>query len=247
MSNPLHFLTLTVAAHKQDVSPSLIDGRHGAEKASSSFLYQSRLWTFCGLNMGTWRGLRVAFLVGSLLMLLLIIVYWDDVRGFDLYPLQDTKHESRHSDCRPQTTTEHSQTLVTSGAQMTASFAVPTNISSTVLAPVGTGGPTEKHKEDQRKEAMEKEEKDAGSVDCREQRERKQRIIEVCAGAKSVEFPGRTRAFEQIPNRELDHLIVDDKHRIIYCYVPKASVCVCVLLWVIFTCVNVSEQNNKDI
>uniref|UniRef100_A0A3Q3W7K9 Carbohydrate sulfotransferase n=1 Tax=Mola mola TaxID=94237 RepID=A0A3Q3W7K9_MOLML len=61
-------------------------------------------------------------------------------------------------------------------------------------------------------------------VDIEEDQEaRKKRIADMCSGKDSVEFPGRTRAFEQIPNRELDHLIVDDTHQIIYCYVPKVA------------------------
>ncbi|XP_077460887.1 carbohydrate sulfotransferase 12-like [Stigmatopora argus] len=49
---------------------------------------------------------------------------------------------------------------------------------------------------------------------------RKQRIMDVCS---QKYFPGSTPAFEQIPIRELDHLIVDHKHKIIYCYVPKVA------------------------
>ena len=66
------------------------------------------------------------------------------------------------------------------------------------------------------------------STDDREQELRKQRVMDVCSGKNNVEFPERTRAFEQIPNRELDHLIVDDTHQIIYCYVPKVRPFSCV-------------------
>ncbi|XP_044203368.1 carbohydrate sulfotransferase 12-like isoform X2 [Thunnus albacares] len=185
--------------------------------------------------MGTWRGLRVAFIVGSLFMILVIIVYWDDVRGFNLYPLQDPKHSNFY----PQTTTaDPSHSPSTSRARTTSSSVVPTttSISSTTRVPEDTGGTAEKEEEKDKKKGKETQEKrkeetredeeketSRASVDKREQEARKQSIMDVCSGKDTMEFPGRTRAFEQIPNRELDHLIVDDTHQIIYCYVPKVA------------------------
>ncbi|KAM3623303.1 uncharacterized protein V6R79_009766 [Siganus canaliculatus] len=126
-------------------------------------------------------------------MILLIIVYWDDVGGFRLYP----PHEPRRQETTapPQTT---SRTRTSS-----SSTAAP---STAALAPA---------EEEQRREG--------GREGEEQQEERKRRILDVCSGQSGVEFPGRTRAFEQIPNRELDHLIVDDTHQIIYCYVPKVA------------------------
>ncbi|XP_072336928.1 carbohydrate sulfotransferase 12-like [Scyliorhinus torazame] len=54
------------------------------------------------------------------------------------------------------------------------------------------------------------------------QHERKRKIKDVCADS-SITFSGKNRNFEDIPNKELDHLIVDDRHGIIYCYVPKVA------------------------
>ncbi|XP_010784193.1 carbohydrate sulfotransferase 12-like [Notothenia coriiceps] len=177
--------------------------------------------------MGTWRGLRVAFILGSLFMILLIIVYWDDVGGFNLYPLQEPKHESLHP--RATAGSPHS----TSRPQNSSSSPVPTTARSTTLVSEETGGAAEelteeegKEKQEQRQqETREDEEKGRSrtTADNREQEDRKQRIMGVCSGKDAVEFPGSTRPFEQIPNRELDHLIVDDTHQIIYCYVPKVA------------------------
>lgn len=54
----------------------------------------------------------------------------------------------------------------------------------------------------------------------RNQEQRRRLLQEMCAN-DSVVFPGKNRSFDDIPNKELDHLIVDDRHGIIYCYVPK--------------------------
>ncbi|XP_061889241.1 carbohydrate sulfotransferase 12-like [Entelurus aequoreus] len=137
--------------------------------------------------MGSWRDLRLAFILGSFFMVLLIIAYWDDVGGFSLYPRRDHKHQSCSGPGRSNTT--------------------------------GTNQSVARRPED----AVEFEENNGVSDGSWEQMARKQRIMDVCSGKDLLEFPGRTRAFQQIPNRELDHLIVDDTHQIIYCYVPKVA------------------------
>lgn len=56
------------------------------------------------------------------------------------------------------------------------------------------------------------------------QEQRRQLLQEMCTN-DSMAFPGKNRSFDDIPNKELDHLIVDDRHGIIYCYVPKVRRC----------------------
>lgn len=165
--------------------------------------------------MAIWRGLRVAFILGSLVMVLLIIAYWDDVGGPILYPFQDLKHKSFPSGWGPQRTTASPTSFSTVEVQTSASA---TGYSPIAFIPEETD---EKH-------AVEEQMKKEGGEERWSTKEsgqdmRKQRIIEVCSGRGALEFPGRTRAFEQIPFRELDHLIVDDTHQIIYCYVPKVQ------------------------
>lgn len=57
-------------------------------------------------------------------------------------------------------------------------------------------------------------------ITCTNQEQRRKLLQEMCSN-DSVVFPGKNRSFDDIPNKELDHLIVDDRHGIIYCYVPK--------------------------
>lgn len=199
--------------------------------------------------MGTWRGIQVAFILGSLFMVLLIIAYWDDIGGFNLYPLQEHKHESPHSDSHHRASLGPSHSVSTNGSQTSSSFTIPTTAPSMILVPEVTGEAAEKHAEEEGRDNQEQreektredveEERSHTTVDDREQEVRKKRIMDMCSGKDALDFPGRTRAFEQIPNRELDHLIVDDRHKIIYCYVPKVhlprvcvwvSVCMSVLV-----------------
>lgn len=192
--------------------------------------------------MGTWRSLRVAFILGSLFMVLLIIVYWDDIGGFNLYPLQGTKHDSLNSGFFSPTTTSPSHSTSASRARARVSFGLLPTAASKTLIHDEPGISAEEHAEDKQGDAHEqsKEETKQGTEEERscsgadvEQEVRKKRIIDMCSGKDAAEFPGRTRPFEQIPNRELDHLIVDDTHQIIYCYVPKVRL-LCVCLCIVF-------------
>lgn len=165
--------------------------------------------------MATWRGLRVAFILGSLVVVLLIIAYWDEVGGPILYPFKDLKHKSFPSGWGPHRTTASPMSFSTAEVKTSASA---TGYSLTEFIPEET------HEKLEVEDQMKKEGgEERWRTEESEQDLRKQRIIEVCSGTGGLEFPGRTRAFEQIPFRELDHLIVDDTHQIIYCYVPKVA------------------------
>ncbi|XP_015232860.1 PREDICTED: carbohydrate sulfotransferase 12 [Cyprinodon variegatus] len=163
--------------------------------------------------MGTWRGLQVAFVLGSLFMVLLIIAYWEDVGRPSLYPFQDLKHKSLLPGWGTKSTTVSPPSLSTVQVQPRASVNAYNN--GDLI-----------QEETAEKLAGEEQVKKGGNERRREEQEqeaRKQRIVDVCSGKEALEFPGRARAFEQIPFRELDHLIVDDTHQIIYCYVPKVA------------------------
>lgn len=191
--------------------------------------------------MGTWRSLRVAFGLGSLFMVLLIIVYWDDIGGgFNLYPLQEHKHVSHGSASDPRTTTGPLHFIPSGADRVSSSRNLIATASNRTLGLEVEEKHVEVVEEEDRvtleqrneertgntEEALEEEEERHKTFVDEDQEVRKRRITDMCSGVDATEFPGRTRAFEQIPNRELDHLIVDDTHQIIYCFVPKVP---CVL------------------
>lgn len=180
----------------------------------------------------------MAFGLGSLFMVLLIIVYWDDIGGgFNLYPLQEHKHVSQGSASDPGTTKGPSHFIPSSGDRASSSSNLINTASNKTLGLEMEEKPVELVEEEVDRVTLEQrnEERTGNTEDEEERHEtfvdedqevRKRRIADMCSGMDATEFPGRTRAFEQIPNRELDHLIVDDTHQIIYCFVPKVP---CVL------------------
>ncbi|KAJ7983918.1 hypothetical protein DPEC_G00369550 [Dallia pectoralis] len=143
------------------------------------------------VTMATSRCLRLAFLLGSVLMIVLIIIYWDDMGSLHLYP-----HEPHPHPTLPLPPQPHNRP----GEGRTGEEQLLTHRTN----------PSDHDKE-------------KTEVEWRRQEERKRRISDVCSANGTVEFPGKLWAFDQIPNRELDHLIVDDRHEIIYCYVPKVA------------------------
>uniref|UniRef100_A0A4W3IEP8 Carbohydrate sulfotransferase n=1 Tax=Callorhinchus milii TaxID=7868 RepID=A0A4W3IEP8_CALMI len=54
------------------------------------------------------------------------------------------------------------------------------------------------------------------------QEERRQRLEDLCADPE-YSFPGKSRNFTKIPNKEFNNFIVIDKLKLIYCFVPKVA------------------------
>uniref|UniRef100_A0A4W5MHM5 Carbohydrate sulfotransferase n=1 Tax=Hucho hucho TaxID=62062 RepID=A0A4W5MHM5_9TELE len=193
--------------------------------------------------MGTSRCFRLAFLLGSVLMVLLIILYWDDVGALNLYP--HDPHDIYPHDPHPHPTSPSSSTPTkppprdteeqgTHKAPRTTEPDWPGEGRRATPKPPGEHplpqvtdsseleerwrGEEGKREEERVRQAEEKREEEG-----RRQEERRKRISDMCSGNGTLEFPGQFRTFDQIPNRELNHLIVDDRHEIIYCYVPKVG------------------------
>ncbi|XP_026881854.2 carbohydrate sulfotransferase 12-like [Electrophorus electricus] len=52
---------------------------------------------------------------------------------------------------------------------------------------------------------------------------RKKLIRDLCNHNRTLNFSEQWQAFDELSNEELEHLLVDDRHGIIYCYVPKVA------------------------
>ncbi|KAJ8389669.1 hypothetical protein AAFF_G00115450 [Aldrovandia affinis] len=171
-------------------------------------------------------------------MILLIIIYWDDVGATHLYlhstisgPPSSYPPPERHFTPRHKASDDKGKSFLSDIDTFVNQFLERSSESSkevrddNTLGALGNmsgdaGNPEEKYVS--RREwkihwtpiTMEKKQR---------QDDRKQLVHDLCSINSILDFPGKGRTFDDIPNKELDHLIVDDRHGIIYCYVPKVA------------------------
>ncbi|XP_058013093.1 carbohydrate sulfotransferase 12 [Ahaetulla prasina] len=174
------------------------------------------------------RLFRLSVVLGSIFMILLIIVYWDNV---------GTAHFYLHTTLsRPQ------GVLPTAGKDNPGSLLemddfLENLLNSNLKKNIDVGRKAEKPKTPLRassKPGASNLEENVRGYDwptreanvvvdqAKLQKERRQMLQDWCANS-SFSFPTKERTFDDIPNYELNHLIVDDRHGIIYCYVPKVA------------------------
>ncbi|XP_075929825.1 carbohydrate sulfotransferase 12 [Petromyzon marinus] len=198
-------------------------------------------------KMSYWRACYVAGLVASALTVFLIVFYWDEVGTVQLS--LRTSLLGHHAslppplpnisgDGRKPTGWHSADTQRLLGELRLSSGTAERRLQE---QPVPPPAKTAVAAEEQRRAAAvlsqanieewergyEKEATaEPGAADddrlAREQARRRARVRHAC-DSPDLLFPGKNRTFDEIPNRELKHLIVDDRHGTVYCYVPKVA------------------------
>lgn len=186
--------------------------------------------------MGKSRLFRIFLVLGPLFMILLIIIYWDDVGATHFY-LHTTISGPQSSRLPSDTQSDAKQKPARSKEnfisdvdeflnQVLESSNKPNKLSkegSDQKTSQETSGQNGKQQEERVRGYDWKARSSTVSLDRTQSQDRRKQLLHDFCTNYTLDFPGRNRSFDDIPNKELDHLIVDDRHGIIYCYVPKVA------------------------
>ncbi|XP_018410947.1 PREDICTED: carbohydrate sulfotransferase 12 [Nanorana parkeri] len=167
--------------------------------------------------------------LGSVFMILFIIVYWDNVgtANFNLHT-SFSKSLPPHSGwgrttASPTTENEHASDI-DRFLDSFLNFATTNNdFQSTKAGNEPLKGPHSLEENVRGYDWSFKSKLEEGAQDQELVQQERNFILHRFCDNSSFNFPTKSREFDDIPNKELDHLIVDDRHGVIYCYVPKVA------------------------
>ncbi|KAM8961478.1 carbohydrate sulfotransferase 12 [Pelodytes ibericus] len=166
--------------------------------------------------------------LGSVFMILFIIVYWDNVgtANFNLHTSFSKSLPSHSGEGQPTFPPTVENNVASDVDEFLDSFlnfgTTKSMFQSTKTEKLPLRGSGSQEENVRGYDWSTKGKLDEGVLDEEIQEERKMNLRSFCANS-SFHYPTKARSFDDIPNRELDHLIVDDRHGVIYCYVPKVA------------------------
>ncbi|XP_066545409.1 carbohydrate sulfotransferase 12 [Amia ocellicauda] len=188
--------------------------------------------------MGKSRLFRISLILGSLFMILLIIIYWDDVGATHFYlhstmsgPQSSHRPSESHSVPKLKPDRDKEPTFLSDIDAFINQFleatsepsALPRADSSQRASQEASGESKRPEEERYVPPRTWKVHLTPITLERTQAQERRKQLLQQICHNSSLDFPGKNRTFDDIPNKELDHLIVDDRHGIIYCYVPKVA------------------------
>lgn len=178
------------------------------------------------------RMFRLSLVLGSIFMIIFIIVLWDNGGTANSYfhtplsrPVSPYKPEEQHTEPPDEETAYLSDVDEFLDMFLNASTPHNSNLNQKTDQPPPVGSSraiVASYEENVRGYDWTSHDAKVSLDQEILQEARKQTLRQFCANS-SFTFPTKQRSFDDIPNKELDHLIVDDRHGIIYCYVPKVA------------------------